>query len=228
MKIEEAFEQVRKEVFEITRGAQVPWETSSLLQDLYMAGDEQAASAATTSSTRKPLDADTAKAKAEAEGEVARAREEISKAEAIKLKAKTDMERARADAKRAAAELAKAQAEAELAKAEAEIASKLAHADALRKQAEAQRRSVPTFVGVDTLSLFNPAAVPSFSCAEYGIKPVGHADRNPQTDVYCIDVNAAGTDYLLGQVFRQRTSGLPAATKRDVIAYQKQWILLRN
>ena len=101
LKIEEAFKQVRKEVFEITRGAQVPWETSSLLQDLYMAGGEPMASAVLPSTRlqtpaddgRKPLDAGAAKAKAEAEAEVARAREEIAKAEAVKRKAKTDMSR---------------------------------------------------------------------------------------------------------------------------------------
>ena len=227
IKIEEAFKQVRKEVFELTRGSQVPWETSSLLQDLYMAGELQT-SAAAKSSAHAPLGTDTAKAKAEAEAEVVRAREEIAKAEAVKRKAKTDMERARADAERAAAELAKAQAEAELAKAEAETARKLAHAESLRQQAEAQRRSIPSFAHVDTLGLFNRAAVPSFSCSEYGMKPVGHVDRNPQTDVYCIDVEAARTDFFLGQAFRQRTSGLSATAKRDAIALQKQWILLRN
>jgi uncharacterized caspase-like protein/uncharacterized protein YecT (DUF1311 family) len=240
IKIEEAFKQVRKEVFETTRGSQVPWGTSSLLHDLYMAGGESEGSTVLPSAglsrpgdaASKSIDADAAKAKAEAEAEVARAREEISKAEAVKRKAKTDMERARADAERAAAEVAKAQAEADLAKSEAETARKLALAESLRQQAElqrqqaeAQRRSIPI---VDTLSLFNSAAVPSFNCGEYGLKPIGHVDRNPQTDVYCIDIEAARTDYYLGQVFRQRTSGLSPSVKRDVIALQKEWILLRN
>ena len=235
LKIEEALKQVRKEVFETTRGAQVPWETSSLIEELYVAGRGTAGAAnVSTSSTVRPgadtlpSDDETAKAKAEAEAETARAKAEIAKAEAARRKARTEMERAKAESERAAAELAKVQAETELARLQADTARKLADAEALRAQSEAQKRSVAAFPSRDTSSLFNPSAVPSFSCSEYGIKPVGHADRNPQTDVLCIAADAANADYRLGLVFRQYTSGLSAITKRDVIANQKQWILLRN
>jgi uncharacterized caspase-like protein len=125
IKIEEAFKQVRREVYEVTKGAQVPWETSSLMDDLYIgprSAEAKALSetAAVTSQQQAALRAKAAKAQAEAEAERLRLQAEITKAEAAKLRAKTEAERARAEADQAAAEAAKAQAEAQLAKAQAE------------------------------------------------------------------------------------------------------------
>ena len=234
IKIEEAFKNARKEVYEITRGAQVPWETSSLLAELHIAGAGSNASAATNIPSATPkLDPQLAKqlaaARAEAEAEKAQAEAEIAKADVARRKARTDMERAKAEAEQAAAEAAKARAEADLARtrAQADVARAVADAEQARASASASR-SLPQSNVLSTVSLFNPAAVPSFNCAEYAANPIEGPTRNPQTDVLCIAAEAARADYRLGQVFRDRVRGMSTATRKDAIAIQKQWILLRN
>ena len=243
LKIEEAFKEVRKQVFELTSGLQVPWDMSSLVADLYLGGrrgrEPQSAPQASAEETaaREKMQAELAKAAAEAEK--ARVEMELARSEAARRKAKTEMEKAKAEAEQAAADLAKMHADAELARARAEAelarvraqstaARAQADAEATRAPAEAQTRSPIQFATIDTASLFTPAAIPSFSCSEYAVKPPGHADRNPQTDVLCIVPEAARADYLLGQAFHGRICGYSASAKQEAIALQKQWIFMRN
>lgn len=174
IKIEDAFKRVRKAVYDATKGAQVPWESSSLMNDLYVAGGEPG----------RPLNADKlaseiAAARASAALEAERSKHAAAKSEEARQKALSEAERAKAQADRAAIELARARAEAELAKAELEATRLRQKYEAERKHADAQRSYDGTPTTIDPLSLFNPAAAPSFSCPEYGVKPVGHPDRNP-------------------------------------------------
>lgn len=75
---------------------------------------------------------------------------------------------------------------------------------------------------------FNPSAVPSFNCVEYQVKPIGHRDRNPQTDLMCIDIAIAQVDNALGQTFRAYLNRLPRDRRKSAIEMQKLWILERN
>ena len=234
LKIEEAFKNVRRVVYEITRGAQLPWESSSLLDDVYIGGEgSDAVSKQTTRVTnqdeaaRIQLQAQVAKATADALAEKKRAEAEIAKAEAALRISRTEMERAQADAARSVAEAAKARAEAELAaRAQANVRAALAETE--RANAGLQSRAFQSPGVLDTTTLFHPAAVPSFNCREYAANPVGTPNRNPQTDILCIEPDAAGVDFRLGQVFRDSNRALSPAAKKDAIARQKQWILVRN
>jgi uncharacterized protein YecT (DUF1311 family) len=81
---------------------------------------------------------------------------------------------------------------------------------------------------IDTTTLFDPAAVPSFNCHQYAALPIGNPNRNPHSDIFCIEPALARVDQDLGFVFRQKISGLSGAVRRGVIDAQKRWILERN
>ena len=58
--------------------------------------------------------------------------------------------------------------------------------------------------------------------------PLSSPSKDPQTDIYCIEPEAARADFELGVAFRESIRGTSAAAKRDAIAVQRQWILERN
>ena len=144
---------------------------------------------------------------------------EFSDASAEAAKARAKMERAKAEAALAAAELARVQAELARAKAEGELA---------RIQAEKQKHVLSPPQVFDTAYLFNTVAVPSFNCRQYATTPLSNPSKNPQTDIFCIEPEAARVDFELGVVFRESVSGLSVGAKKGAIAVQRQWILERN
>ena len=89
--------------------------------------------------------------------------------------------------------------------------------------------SVPPLPPVsDPVVLFDSTALPSFSCREYGSLPLSHPDRNPRSDVYCIEPELARVDYDLGIAFRARIARLTGTARRNEIDIQKQWIRDRD
>lgn len=149
IKVEEAFKIARREVYDATGGTQIPWDTSSLLHDIYMAGDDQQIGANQAAGDASKADdaalarlkVDLSKARVDAEAEKARAEGEIAKADAARRKAKTDLDRAKAEAEQAAAEVAKARAEADLARARAEAELARAEVDRQRALVDARREA---------------------------------------------------------------------------------------
>lgn len=247
LKIEEAFKRVRKEVYNQTKGAQVPWETSSLLSEFYLAGG----------SPGKPLQRDqafndVARAKVAVAEELARASKEAAQAKAARRKAEEETAVARLTVERATAELAKARADAERLRGEAEAESTRSKLKLMERQelarlqdrereraaerdritdraasrADSSQNNQPTFF--NPIFLFNPLAKPSFDCGQYGTKPIGHLDRNPQTDVLCIDETASRSDSELGVAFRSLLARFVPSQRRAIVQQQKNWILLRN
>lgn len=81
---------------------------------------------------------------------------------------------------------------------------------------------------IDTTTLFDRSAVPSFDCGQYATLPIGHPNRNPHSDVFCIEPALAAVDQELGVVFRQRLVGFSGTARRGVIDAQKRWIQERN
>jgi uncharacterized protein YecT (DUF1311 family) len=161
------------------------------------------------------LEAMAANARAEAAAERARTELEMAKSEGIRLKSRSELEAAQTATARAEAALARMRAEAEQSKLQRDAA------------VTASRSSVAPST-MDTATLFNQAAAPSFNCREYAIKPVGHPERNPQTDVFCIEPDAAAVDSRLGQTFREYIRRFSQGDRSDVVRVQKQWILQRN
>ena len=223
LKIEEAFKAVRKEVYAKTAGQQVPWETSSLLDELYIAGNGNQTKPMPSNSTpdivtRDRLDAE--KMRLNAEADKRRAEAEIANAATAKRKAASDLERIKAETEQAIAEAAKTKAEADLARARAEANR--------QQQADLARSLPPTTAPIDTTTLFSPSALPSFNCGEYAAKPVVSGDRTPQSDVFCISPDASRADQRMGDFFRQRLTGMTASERADAIRNQKRWIEIRN
>jgi uncharacterized protein YecT (DUF1311 family) len=169
---------------------------------------------------------ETASAKARAEAAKLRAEAEIAQAEAARLKSRTEMERAKAEAERVAAELAKARAETELARAQAAAAR--AETERARERAEKERQAFVPSPVTDTTSLFSPAAVPSFSCRDYAATPLSSPNKNPQTDMLCIDPQAARADLEMGKVYEDSIRGLTGSARRAAVARQREWIRERD
>ena len=95
------------------------------------------------------------------------------------------------------------------------------------RAANADRRP-PASPYRDPVTMFRADAKPSFNCESYAKNPVGHVDRNPQTDLLCIDPEAASVDATLGKVFRAYLKKYKGAQRREAIVVQKRWILRRN
>lgn len=223
------FAHVRNEVMKMTHREQQPHLYGTLGPDqLFLLPPTVAIESAKPVVGHGPSSETAKETSAKERAEAAKAREEseIAHAEVARLKARTEMEQAKAQAERAAAELAKARAEAELARAQAAAARAEAERARERPEKETQAFVPPTVI--DTTSLFSPAAVPSFSCRDYAAMPLSSPSKNPQTDMLCIDPQAARADLEMGKVYEDSIRGLTGPARRNAVARQREWIRERD
>ncbi|MBU2522403.1 MAG: DUF1311 domain-containing protein [Proteobacteria bacterium] len=122
----------------------------------------------------------------------------------------------------------------ELERKQRELEDKLRELEALQRQrdipAPPSQYSPPPAASrnIDPSFLFRSDAIPSFDCFEYSQKPRGHKHRIPQSDILCIDVDAAAWDRRMGDAYRAYRNRFNKSGRRQLVKRQLAWIARRN
>ncbi|MGH6817062.1 MAG: caspase family protein [Hyphomicrobiaceae bacterium] len=203
---------VRRQVKAATGNRQVPWEHSSLTDEVvFNPGSLPPSDGSQTELER--LRAETAAARARAETERLRAEAVRAKAEEERLRAQAEAatERLRAEER----QRLKDQAERE----------RLAALPELPPPASC---TGPGPAPASAPLGFNAYANPSFPCSTYSRTPLHARSRIPQSEILCSDTAAADADREMGDAFYTLLRSLPASQHANLKGQQRAWRVERD